>query len=151
VGKKLTSIEGLEIFTLKRIEDERGAVMHMLRSDDKCFESFGEVYFSLVKAGVVKAWKRHKKMTQFFAVPFGEIKLVVYDSRSKSFTYQKVQEILIGGKSYNLVRVPKMVWYGFKAINDKDALLANCATLPHDPDESEVLHNNSDKIPYNWF
>ena len=48
-------IDGVEIFPLRRIQDERGMVMHMLRADDKHFTNFGEIYFSVVYPGVIKA------------------------------------------------------------------------------------------------
>jgi dTDP-4-dehydrorhamnose 3,5-epimerase len=41
-------IDGVEIFPLRQIVDERGKVMHMLRADDEHFQGFGEIYFSTV-------------------------------------------------------------------------------------------------------
>ena len=41
-------IEGVKITKLKQIVDERGKVMHMLRNDSEAFQSFGEIYFSLI-------------------------------------------------------------------------------------------------------
>ena len=52
----MSEIHDLRITPLRRIPDERGAVMHMLRADDPAFERFGEIYFSLVYPGVVKGW-----------------------------------------------------------------------------------------------
>ena len=77
-------IKGVIIVPLKKIVDERGKVMHMLRCDSPLFKEFGEIYFSVINPGAVKAWKRHLKMTQHFAVPVGEIRLVIYDNRSDS-------------------------------------------------------------------
>jgi dTDP-4-dehydrorhamnose 3,5-epimerase len=143
-------IEGVRVYPLKRIGDERGMVMHMLRADAPHFEGFGEVYFSSVRPGVVKAWKRHRLMTQNFAVPVGEIKLVIYDDREGSVSRGAVQEVAVGGKNYALVRVPPMLWYGFKGMAREDSLLANCASIPHDPAEAESIAPDSDRIPYSW-
>lgn len=41
-------IKGVDVRPLRQIPDERGKVMHMLRPDDAWFESFGEIYFSVV-------------------------------------------------------------------------------------------------------
>ena len=76
-------IEGVLIKPLSVFSDGRGKVMQMLRSDAPFFKHFGEVYFSIVNPGIVKGWKRHLKMTQHFAVPVGNIKLVFYDNREK--------------------------------------------------------------------
>ena len=61
-------IEGVVITPLKQYVDERGKVMHMLRSDAPEFKSFGEIYFSSVHAGAIKGWHIHKRMTLNYAV-----------------------------------------------------------------------------------
>ena len=43
--------------SVKKIGDERGSVMHMMRADSPWFSRFGEIYFSTVKSKVVKAWR----------------------------------------------------------------------------------------------
>ena len=54
-------IEGVFIKPLKVFSDEKGRVMHMLRSDDDLFKKFGEVYFSIVNPSVIKGWKKHSE------------------------------------------------------------------------------------------
>ena len=41
-------IEGVKITPLRQIPDERGKIMHMLKSTDDHFSGFGEIYFSCV-------------------------------------------------------------------------------------------------------
>ena len=41
----MSKIEGVTITPLKKIPDERGSIMHMLRNDDPHFEKFGEIFF----------------------------------------------------------------------------------------------------------
>ena len=79
-------IEGLLVQLLREIADDRGAVLHMLRSDSPLFRKFGEIYFSEVFPGGIKAWKRHRVMTQHFAVPVGRIRVIAYDDRTGSRT-----------------------------------------------------------------
>jgi len=124
--------------------------MHMLRSDASFFEQFGEVYFSLIKPGVIKGWKKHLKITQHFAVPVGNIKLVLYDDRINSSTTYQVQEVFIGEDNYQLVRIPPLVLYSFKAIGDKSALIANCINQPYDPGEVITFDVYDKTIPYMW-
>jgi dTDP-4-dehydrorhamnose 3,5-epimerase len=143
-------IEGVRVHPLRQIPDERGRIMHMLRADDLHFERFGEIYFSLVYPGVVKAWHAHRRMALNYAVPRGLIKLVLYDDRPGSSTRGTVEEIFLGEAHYALVHVPPMVWNGFKGIGVEPALVANCATLPHDPDEIERLAPSSARVPYDW-
>lgn len=143
-------IGGVQIIPLKQIPDERGKIMHMLRCDDKHFEKFGEIYFSMVYPGVVKAWHIHKKMTLNYAVVQGNIKLVLYDDRKESKTKGEVMELFVGEGNYVLVKVPPLVWNGFKGLGTRPSIVANCATLPHDPQEIERLDPMSRKIPYDW-
>ena len=143
-------IEGVIVEPLKQIKDDRGVVMHMLRCDSAIFEKFGEVYFSGVNQNAVKAWKLHRSMTLNLAVPVGAIKLVLYDNRADSRTKGKVQELFIGEDNYCLVKIPPMIWNGFQGLSERQAIVANCSTLPHDPDEVERLDPFNDSIPYNW-
>ena len=143
-------IEGVLTHPLKQIPDERGKVMHMLKATDPHFEQFGEIYFSMVYPGVVKGWHRHLRMAINYAVIIGMIKLVLYDDRPTSRTRGELQEIFLGESCYNLVKVPPMVWNGFKGIGTTSAIVANCATIPHDPTEIERLDPMTNQIPYDW-
>ena len=143
-------IKGVKIIEKKIISDNRGKILHMLRNDDKNFKKFGEIYFSSTHAGVVKAWHMHKEMTLNYAVIYGEIKFVLYDARKDSPTLGKVQEIFVSPENYVLVTVPPMVWNGFKSIGGKSSIVANCATLPHNPDEILRKAPDDKEIPYNW-
>ncbi len=143
-------IHDLRVTPLRRIPDERGAIFHMLREDDPAFEHFGEIYFSLVYPGVIKGWHIHRQMTLNYAVPVGMVKLVCYDDRDGSPSRGVVQELHLGELNYSLVTIPPQVWNGFKGEGSVAALVANCATIPHDPDEIERLDPFSDTIPYDW-
>ncbi len=146
----MSGIEGLRVTPLRRIADERGAVFHMLRADSDVFERFGEIYFSMVYPGAIKAWHLHKEMTLNYAVPVGMVKLVCYDDRSDSPTRGNLTELHIGQFNYALVTIPPLVWNGFTGEGPQPALVANCATIPHQPDEIERLDPFSADIPYEW-
>ncbi len=143
-------IEGAYVRPLKEIPDERGKVMHMLRCDDPHFERFGEVYFSVVYPGAIKGWHLHQRMTLNYAVVQGMIKLVLFDDRQDSPSRGKIMEIFTGEDNYCLVTIPPMVWNGFKGIGVEPAIVANCATEPHDPTEIVRMDPFTDRIPYDW-
>ncbi len=144
------NLQGVQLIPLKKIEDDRGAVMHMLRADLPHFQKFGEVYFSLIHPGVVKGWKLHKEIHQNLAVPEGKVRLVLFDPRKDSKTFGQVQTIDFGSNNYQLVQVPPNIWYAFKAISETHAIMCNCATAPHSPAESETLPLQTELIPYRW-
>ncbi|MBI4843567.1 MAG: dTDP-4-dehydrorhamnose 3,5-epimerase family protein [Nitrospirae bacterium] len=143
-------IDGVLLKPLKVFSDERGSVMHMLRSDDSFFQKFGEVYFSTVNPGHIKGWKKHLKMTQYFAVPSGNVKFVIYDDREGSPTKGDIQEAVIGADNYQLLRLPPLLWYAFAALGESPSLIANCADLPHDPEEAVNIPLTDKRIPYNF-
>ena len=143
-------IEGVHIRPLKQIPDERGTVMHMLRCDDPWFEKFGEIYFSAVYPGVIKGWHLHRRMTLNYAVVAGMIKLVLYDDREGSPTRREVVELFTGEDNYALITIPPGIWNGVKGIGVKPAIVANCASEPHDPEEIVRLDPLSEEIPYDW-
>ena len=146
----MSAIHDVRITPLRRIPDERGAVLHMLREDSPVFERFGEIYFSTVYPGVVKGWHVHRLMTLNYAVPVGMVKLVCYDDRDGSPTRGVVQELHVGELDYMLVTIPPGVWNGFKGEGVAPALVANCATIPHDPEEIDRVDPFDNHIPYDW-
>ena len=143
-------IDGVKVVPLRRIPDERGTVMHMLRSTDPHFTQFGEIYFSTVYKDVVKGWHRHQQMTLNYACVSGRIKLVMYDDRPASPTRGAIAEVFLGPDEYALVVIPPGIWNGFKGMSDPYAIVANCATHPHDPSASERLDPFENELPYDW-
>jgi dTDP-4-dehydrorhamnose 3,5-epimerase len=143
-------IEGVQIIPLATILDERGMVRHMMRRTDPHFSEFGEIYFSVIFPEAIKAWHRHKKMELNYAVVSGNIKLVLWDGRKGSPSHGQTQEIFMGEDNYVLVKVPPGVVNGFVALGNERAIVANCASLPHDPAEIERLDPFDREIGYTW-
>lgn len=146
-------IDGVVRKPLRIIADERGPLMHMARSDWPEFAGFGEIYFSCIAPGAVKAWRRHTRMTMQLAVPSGAVEVVLYDARPDSATNGKLHIELLSPAStdtYALLIVPPGIWNGFRGIADETSIVANCASIPHDPDEAEKCSQDDPAIPYTW-
>ena len=111
----MSEIEGVNIKQLRKIPDERGSIMHMMRNDDENFEKFGEIYFSTAYPGVIKGWHEHTKQVQNYAVVYGMIKLVLFDNRKDSKTFKNLKEIFLGDLNYVLVRIPTGVINGYNS------------------------------------
>jgi len=144
------AVAGVVVRPLTVLADDRGAVLHMLRADAPHFTRFGEIYFSVINPGVVKAWRRHREMVLNYAVPRGRIRVVVYDSRAASPTRGAVMEIDTGEADYSLITIPAGTWNGFTGLGDVPSLVANCATLPHDPSEVDRKAADDPSVPYDW-
>ena len=143
------TIDGVHVVPLRRIPDERGTIFHMLRRTDPHFREFGEIYFTSIYRDVVKGWHRHIDMTLNYACIWGRVKLVLYDDRMDSPTRGTLMERFLGPDDYSLVVIPPLVWNGVKGMTDV-AIVANCATHPHDPSRTERLDPLTERIPYEW-
>lgn len=145
-------IDGVKVKKLSVFADERGRLTEMLRADDDIFIKFGQMYMTTAYPGVIKGWHFHKHQTDNFAVAKGMIKLVLFDSRESSPTRGQINEFFLGDHSPMLVRIPNLVYHGFKCIGTEEAIVINCVTEPYNAkDPDEVRLDPFDKsIPYDW-
>ena len=145
-------IDGVRTKVLKVAADERGRLMEMLRADDECFVKFGQVYLTAAYPGVVKAWHYHERQTDQMVCVRGMMKVVLYDDREGSPTRGVVNEFFIGDHNPLLVRIPPLVFHGFKCVSEHEALVVNTVTEVYDharPDEFR-LDAHDPHIPYDW-
>jgi dTDP-4-dehydrorhamnose 3,5-epimerase len=145
-------IHGVTVKNLRLISDERGNLMEILRSDDKEFSKFGQVYVTTAYPGVVKAWHCHKLQDDNMTALKGMVKIVLYDGREDSPTKGITNEFFIGDHNHILLHIPRFVWHGFKCISDNEAMIVNVVTECYNydkPDEYRKSPHGSD-IPYDW-
>ena len=140
-------INGVLITPLKIITVKGGDVLHAMKSSDDGFSGFGEAYFSVIDYGVVKAWKRHKKMQINFIVPKGKIRFVLYNDRD-GYEVNNYQEVILSLNNYSRLTIPPMIWFGFQGLAEESSMLLNLASLEHTI--NEVDSKPIDEIKYNW-
>jgi len=144
-------IQGLSLSPLNQITDDRGAVYHFLKSTSPTFKGFGEAYYSKINESVVKGWKLHKSISQNFCVPYGRVKIVIFDDRIGSSTKGIVNEITLDdNENYYLFSMVPGLWYSFKCESKGFALLANITNHVYNPNESLTLPLINDLISYRW-
>ena len=122
----------ISISPQKRIKVIGGDVLHVLKSTDNEYRQFNEAYFSFIESGRIKAWKRHLEMTMNIVVPIGMVEFVFYDS-NKNFICKEI----IGENQYSRLTVPPKIWFGFKCVSKKDALILNISNILHSANEVE--------------
>ena len=146
-------IDGVKVKKLKTIPDERGKLMEILRADEEIFEKFGQIYITTCKPGVVKAWHYHKIQTDHFVCLAGKARVVLYDARESSPTFQEVNEFVIGFDNPLLIKIPKLVYHGFASADDRqETMILNVPTEVYRYDQPDEYRADpfSDEIPYNW-
>ena len=141
-------IDGITFTALDKIEVDAGSVLHFIKNDDPGYIGFGEVYFSTVKKGAIKAWKMHKLMTLNLVVPVGEVLFVFVDQRKKSKTNGEIYEVRLSSNPYRRMTVPPGIWFGFMGLSSELNLLSNQADIVHDPNEVERKDLNAFQIDW---
>ena len=143
-GKVLSRLSEIKSTPLNIFPLDSGPVMHGLKMSDDAFDGFGEVYFSFIKLGAIKAWKLHEEMTLNLVVPVGNVKFVFCSPDEKSVF--RVDEI--GQKNYIRLTVPPGIWFGFKGLSVTDSLVVNIANIPHN--DAEVERKEINYLRYKW-
>ncbi len=128
----VSDLELIKVVPLKTFLMKEGNVMHALKANEKEFNGFEEAYFSSIKEGRIKAWKRHLKMTMNLIVPIGSVLFTFYDSEGKNY-----ESIEIGDKNYSRITVPPKIWFGFIGKSNKESLILNISNISHDEKEIE--------------
>ena len=127
---------------LKQIHNSKGDVFHGMKKSDVGYDGFGEAYFSTVKKGQIKGWKKHTKMTLNIVVISGEIEFVIYDDSTEEF-----KNVKLSLNNYQRLTVKPGVWMAFKGF-ENNSILLNIASIEHNPEESENV--SIEKINYAW-
>jgi len=122
---------------LQRIETTGGDVLHALKHIDTGYAGFGEVYFSWILSGAIKAWKRHTQMTMNVVVPVGQVRFVFCSTNEDGVNEFRTEEI--GENRYARITVPPGIWFGFQGVQETKSLVLNIANIAHNPNEVERL------------
>lgn len=149
-------IKGIQIKNLKVLKDKRGFLMEILRSDDKIFQKFGQVYLTFCKYGVAKAWHYHKLQDDYFVCLEGKALVALYDLRKNSKTFGEVNKFILSAPEKSgqhiVLKIPKGVVHGFTALTKNGTKILNVPTKTYNykkPDEYR-LPWNSKEIPFCW-
>ena len=147
-----SKILGVKIKPLRRIEDDRGWLMEILRDDDPDFVRFGQVYLSTCYPGIVKAWHAHRKQTDNLCVLHGAAKIGLFDGRPDSPTYRQADTVILSERAAFLLQVPPLVWHGQMALGNAPSYLLNIPSEHYnyeDPDELRADPFDND-FGYEW-
>lgn len=133
-------MDGVILTPLKKIFNENGNVFHAMKTSDKGFQGFGEAYFSSLKKGAIKGWKKHNRMTLNLVVITGEIQFVIFNGKDYF-------EVFLSINNYQRLTVKAGLWVAFKGFSENNILL-NLANIEHDPNECDLT--NLESFDYNW-
>ncbi len=142
-------MEGVSLHPLKQMVHPKGDILHALKATDEGYAGFGEVYFSQIKPGEIKGWKRHNRLTLNLVVILGEIKFVIYDDRENSSTYGQFREYIISPENnYQRLTISPGLWMAFQGTGKGISMLMNVIPSLHDPSEAD--NKDLQKILYHF-
>lgn len=139
----MIKLSNYQLIQGKVIKHPKGNILKTLDSKKINFKKIREIYFSWVANKKIKAWKYHKKMMIFVAVPHGNVKFVFFNIKKKNF-----QSITIGEKNYQILKIKPKTWFGFQGVSKNKSLVMSCTTLVHL--KKEILRKNINEFKYKW-
>lgn len=120
--------------------DDRGwSLMNQLQG---VMSSQGQVNFSVQYPGVVKAWHRHAKQTDFWICLTGHLKVGIYDQDA-----DRAWSIVIGEKRPGVVVIPPPLWHGAATVGNTQAGLLYYVTHAYDPAAPDEDRTTPDAFP----
>ena len=126
-------MDGVTLTPLRRIPSEKGDVLHGMKATETTFYGFGEEYFTQIRSGCTKGWKRHNRMPLNLVVVHGIVKFVVYDEREKCF-----DEIILSPESnYQRLTLAPGLWMAFHGMGEEVSIVMDIIPEPHDPSEAD--------------
>ena len=139
------TVEGIQVFPLKRFEDERGWFLE-LRRDSKLPQPTVQTNLSFSRKGVIRGLHYHARgQDDLFACLQGMARVVVLDRESgKTFAVD------IGDENPLAVYIPGRHAHGFEALSD--LLFCYHVTAeydPADPDEHGIPWNDP-RVKHLW-
>jgi len=146
-------IEGVKVRRLTPHEDERGEVMEVYRPswgfhpDPLVF-----VYQVRVRPKKVKGWVVHKEQEDRIFNCAGTLRVVLFDSREDSPTYQMINQFVLSERSPSIINFPIGVFHAIQNIGDTDAIFINMPNKPYNhenPDKFRLPIKN-DLIPFDF-
>ena len=144
-------IEGVQKIKLTTHTDERGFFREILHKESlSSLYKFGQLSYSKVYEGVIKAWHGHKLQGQWTFVMHGGLKIKLYDNRSGSSTYKNLLEFNGEGDAEPVIYFfPPGVLHGYKCISGP-ALVLYLTSDIYDPEEEVRIMYNDPSIGCNW-
>lgn len=124
--------------------DDRGwSIMNQMQG---VLTAQGQINYSVMYPGVIKAWHRHAKQTDFWMCLHGCLKAGIYrEADGKTWLH------VFGEKRPGVLLIPPPLWHGAATVGSADAGLLYYVTHAYDPkapDEDRRPHDSVEGYPW---
>jgi len=146
-------IHGSELRETSNLITANGMTTELFRPEWKIIDTnIDHVIHVVLNPGAISAWHMHASRIDCIFVTEGTARLVMWDPRRDSPTYDTVSVIHLSRMQPAVATIPNGVWHGFKNIGPGCVSFVNYASVAYnyqDPDEW-TLPPDTDEIPYRF-
>jgi dTDP-4-dehydrorhamnose 3,5-epimerase len=146
-------IEGVKVRYLVTQVDDRGTLTEIFNPAWEFHpDPLVYVYQFTIRPNKVKGWVVHQEQDDRIFLSSGSVKIVLFDGRPESITYQMINEVYLSDHNRGLITFPKGVYHAVQNIGLTDATLLNLPTQPYrhaNPDKYR-LSIDTGAIPYSF-
>lgn len=131
------------LFPVAVFADDRG--WSMVNQFQSVLSPAGQVNYSVQYPGVIKAWHRHQKQTDFWLCIRGMIKVGIHrDCDNRAWM------AIVGEMSSAVIVIPPMLWHGVATIGPDPAGLLYYVTEAYNPDAPDEERRAWDVTDFPW-
>jgi dTDP-4-dehydrorhamnose 3,5-epimerase len=105
----------------------------------------GQINYSIVYPGVVKAWHRHRRQWDHWCVLHGNARIGLYDPETKKATTH-----YLGERRPVVLSIPPGVWHGMTPVGNEPAGLLYFVSEKYDPKDPDEERAPWDAFGYSW-
>ena len=144
------TIEGVTVSSLIPHSDARGSLCELLTTRDGRIEPIVHIYQVTALSSSIRAWVYHRWQYDRLAFANGHFRIVLYDIRSNSPTFNLLNVFLLGCEQPGLLRIPPLVIHGVQNIGNTAATFINMPTKAYDPADPDKcrLPERDPRIPF---
>jgi len=146
-------IEGVEVRSLQKHEDERGWLSELYRTDE-WDHRVALCYLSWTQPGKARGPHEHLYQSDYFAfLGPGMLRLYLWDAREESKSHLDRMRLDVGADNPVVVLVPPRVVHAYKCISDQKGLVVNLPNKLYAGEQrkhevDEIRHEDREDTPF---
>ncbi len=152
-GRRRPQLEGVVVAPAVVHADHRGTLMEAVNFDDPFWEEpVVYAYAFTVAPGRIKGWGMHKRQTDRYVALAGRLRVVLYDGRPDSPTFQEFAEFSFADEAPGFLRIPPGVWHADQNVGEGPCRVLNFPTRAYDRDAPDKYRIDpaSGEIPFDF-
>jgi dTDP-4-dehydrorhamnose 3,5-epimerase len=141
-GRRLPQLEGVIVAPAVVQADHRGTLTEVVNFDDPFWEEpVVYAYAFTIEPGRIKGWGMHKLQTDRYVAFAGRLRVVLYDGRPDSSTFERFAEFSFADEAPGFLQIPPGVWHADQNVGNVPCRVFNFPTRPYDreaPDKYRI-------------